>query len=192
MKIETFIEGFITAHEGGLSMDPVDTGNWFYEKGQPKVLVGSKYGVTGAALAAYRGVNRITPEDMGKLTLDEAVKCGVKLYYDKPDFDLLSWNQVTASIMDMGWGAGPGQAIKLLQRMIAVADDGSIGGFTARAYDQFLHDHGLEEAAQRWAGIRNGFYDQIIVARPANAKYRNGWRNRTASFLPGTAWWKAW
>jgi lysozyme family protein len=192
MDVRDFIRGFIAAHEGGLSIDPVDTGNWFYEKGCDKVLVGSKYGCTGAALAAHRKCTHITPDDMAKLTLDEAVDVGVSLYYDQPDMDLLPWNQVTASILDMGWGAGTGQAIKLMQRMIVVADDGQIGPHSARAYAEFVDHHGIEEAAEIWAGVRNSFYDAIIKARPANAKYRNGWRNRTASFLPGTAWWKAW
>lgn len=192
MEIEHFIRGFIETHEGELSVDKDDTGNWFHEKGCPPVLVGSKYGCTGAALAAHRNCTRITPLDMKELSLDEAVDIGVSLYYEKPHMDLLPWNQVTASVMDMGWGAGTAQAIKLLQRMITVADDGKIGQYTASAYAQFLDHHKLEETAEIWAGVRNAFYDRIIQARPINAKYRNGWRSRTASFLPDTRWWQAW
>ncbi|WP_181008617.1 glycosyl hydrolase 108 family protein [Sphingomonas montanisoli] len=192
MKPALFIRNFIETHEGKLSLDPDDTGNWFYEKGRPAVLVGSKFGVTGAALAKFRGVKRITPGQMRDLTIEEAVNVGLKLYYDEPDIDLLPWNQVTASIMDMLWGAGPGQGAKLMQRMIGVNPDGNIGQLTAAAYDQFLKAHGLEKAAVMWAEVRNAFYERIIASRPTNAKYRRGWRNRTASFLPGTTWWKSW
>jgi len=181
------IEGYIRAHEGGMSVDPVDTGNWF--RG---VLTGSKYGVTGATLAKYRGVRAVTQAQMRALTLDEAIDIGMKLYFDQPDIDLLPWNQVSGSILDMGWGAGPGQAAKLLQRMIGANDDGDIGPRTAEAYLDYLRNHGLEKTARDWAKVRDGFYDLIIRRRPANAKYRRGWRNRTASFLPGTAWWEQW
>jgi lysozyme family protein len=89
----------------------------------------------------------------------------------------------------MAWGAGPKQAIKLLQRMIAAGDDGDIGPFTAKAYRDFLANHALVDVAARYAAARNAFYDLIIANRPSNAKYRNGWRNRTASFLPTSPWW---
>lgn len=192
MTVEEVIEDFIRTYEGVLSVDPDDTGNWFYEKGQKPVLVGSQYGVTGAALAAHRGVTRITPADMKALKIEEAVAIGVERYYDQPDFELLPWNQVTASLVDMGWGAGPGQVAKLLQRMIGANPDGQIGPLTAAAYHQFLRFHGVEDAAQLWAEERNAFYDRIIAARPTNAKYRKGWRRRTAGFLPGTTWWAKW
>ena len=181
-----FIRGYIETHEGGLSLDKDDTGNWY--KG---ALVGSKFGVTGAALAAYRGTPDISAHAMALLTIDEAVNIGLKLYYHDPHLDLLPWDPVTASVLDMAWGAGPGQATKLLQRMIGVADDGKVGRFTAAAYAQFVQHFGIEETARKWGAVRNAFYDNIIAIRPANAKYRNGWRNRTASFLPGTDWWRA-
>ncbi len=185
--IESFIKHFIETYEGGLSLDPKDSGNFY--RG---VLVGSKYGVTGAALAEYRGVSQISAADIAALTEDEAIKVGVKLYFDDPDFDLLPWNPWTASVMDMGWGAGPGQAIKLVQRQIGANDDGKIGRYTVQAFEDYIVNHGLEAAARTWCDIRYAFYDQIIKVRPTNAKYRNGWRNRSAGFLPGTPFWQAW
>ena len=187
MTPAAFIQGYIADHEGGLSLDPADRGNWHHG-----VLVGSKYGVTGDVLALHRKVAAVTPQEMAALTLAEAVQIGVDLFFAAPQIDGLAWNRTTASILDMGWGAGPRQAIKLLQRLIAVADDGSIGLFTARAYVDYLHDRGEEWAARAYATARDAYYDAVIAARPGNAKYRNGWRNRTASFLPGTPWWAAW
>lgn len=185
--IERFIEHFIKTYEGGMSLDKDDTGNFY--RG---VLVGSKYGVTGAALADYRNVTTITAKDIANLTMAEAVQVGLELYYDRPDFDLLPWDPVVASIMDMGWGAGPGQAIKLMQRMCAVSDDGKIGRYTVAGYEDYLAAHGLEQTAIDWCNVRYAFYDLIIQRRPTNAKYRNGWRNRSAGFLPGTPFWLEW
>lgn len=186
MKPVDFIRHYIETHEGGLSLDPDDHGNW--HRG---VLVGSKFGVTGDVLAKARKVARVTPADMAALTIDEAVNIGLTLFYDAPDFDILPWDQAVASVLDMGWGAGPGQAIKLLQRMIGANDDGDLGPFTARLYRSFVASHGIEETARAYGRVRNAFYDSIIAIHPTNAKYRNGWRNRTASFLPGTPWWRS-
>lgn len=187
MTPASFIRGYIQAHEGGLSLDPADTGNWHHRR-----LVGSKYGVTGDVLAAFCKVTAVTPAQMAALTLDEAVQIGLSMFYQGPHFDLAPWDQCIASAVDMAWGAGPGQAIKLLQRMIGANDDGQMGPYTARAYRDFVANHGVDGAARAFAGVRNTFYDQIVKVRPTNSKFLNGWRNRTASFLPGTPWWNAW
>ena len=190
MKPLDFFRDYIETWEGGLSLDPDDTGNWYARKGAKPVLVGSNRGVTGAALAAYRGTALITPTDIAALTLQEAALIGCKLYYDVPDFDLLPWDPVVASIVDFGWGAGPVQAAKLLQRMIAVADDGKIGAYTVAAYRQFIASHGLDEAARQWQRVRDDFYRLIVARRPVNAKYLKGWMRRSAYFAPATPWWK--
>lgn len=187
MTPAAFIKGYIQAHEGTLSLDPVDRGNW--HRG---TLIGSKFGVTGDVLALHRKLAGVTAAQMAALTLDEAIQIGVDLFFDAPGLDKLPWNRVTASVLDMGWGAGPGQAIQLLQRMIAVAEDGRTGLFTVRAFADYVHDHGEETAARFYGQARNAYYDRIIAARPSNARYRDGWRHRTASFLPGTSWWAGW
>lgn len=180
-----FCANVLMAHEGGLSMDKNDRGNWF--KG---ALVGSKYGVTAEALAAYRKNWSITADDMKNLTKTEAVAVAMSDYYGKPKIDQLEWNQVTASIFDMGYNAGPATAIKLVQSMIGVNGDGKIGPFTDRAYSEYLQDHGIEYAAREYCDHRIQYYERIIVKRPSNAKYRRGWQARARSFLPGTSWWR--
>lgn len=180
MTVEEFIADYIKRWEGGLSVDPVDSGNHFNGK-----LVGSKYGVTGAALASHRGVKDVSAKDMENLTLGEAVQIGKRAYYDAPNLDLLPWNRVTASILDFAWGTGPKQAIKILQRLVGVADDGVIGPATVRAYRNWLE----ADKAEAWAGKRNAFYELIIKQRPANKKYERGWKARTAYFTPASEWW---
>lgn len=178
------------------SLDPVDNGNWTGGKQGVGVLVGSNHGVTPAALAAYRKVpvTSITRAVMRALTVTEAAQIALRNYYQTPRLDLLTWCRPTASIFDFGWGTGPGQAIKCLQRMLrAPVVDGVIspGGATARLYNNLLSIAGEDFVAGQWAATRNAFYDQIIASRPANAKYENGWKNRTAYFTPGHSegWW---
>lgn len=187
--IADFIGGFISTHEGGLSMDPQDNGNWTGgHRGQGQ-LVGSKYGVTPGAVAMFRGVpaSSITKADIAGLTREEAIQIGVKNYYLAPGFDKLPWNRVTPSIVDKGWGSGPGQAIRLMQRMIGVNATGKIDPATIAAYAAFIAQHGEEAAARKWADVRIAF--DTSLGQP---RFINGWNNRTRSFLPGTQWWKDW
>jgi len=185
MTPREFIAGFIGAHEGGLSLDRADNGNYASGKAGVGPLIGSKYGVTAQALAKHRGVSAasITAAQMAALTVDEAVDIGMSLYFEAPGFNQLPWNRITASIVDKAWGSGPKQAIKLMQRMIGVADDGVIGPVTIRAYADWLE----AEPAKQWADVRIAFDTSLNQPR-----FINGWNNRTRSFLPGTAWWKAW
>lgn len=192
-----FASDFIFQWEDGQSRDPNrthslnpnDNGNWTGGRQGVGQLVGSNHGVTPAVLMASRGAP-VTEADMHALTLTEATGIALAKFYRGPHLDLLDWNQVTASLFDMAWGAGPVQAIKLMQRIVAVADDGQLGPYTANAFHEYLAHHGLEASANAYGTARNAFYDQIIMARPQNAQFRNGWRNRTAYYLPGSAWWK--
>lgn len=184
MNPHAFFLDFIKTWEGELSVDPDDSGNWF--SGQ---LIGSKYGVTGAALQAYRG-GLITPKDIANLTIGEAADIGEKNYYRTPGFDRLPWDGVLPSVVDFGWGVGPGQAARVLQRLIGVADDGVIGPWTVRAYREWIASHGLEETARLWQKARDDFYRLVVAKRPINAKYLRGWMRRSAYFVPGGPWWK--
>ena len=187
MQVTEFIRGYIRSHEGGLSLDKNDSGNWYKGK-----LVGSKYGVTGAALATFRGVRDITADDMQKLTLDEAIRIALQNYYRKPKIDRLAWNQVSAAVLDMGYNAGPSAAIKLLQRMIGAGADGDIGPETIGKFDAYVQAHGVDKAAKDYAIRRCNYYDSIIMSKSSNEKYRRGWYNRANSFCPSTSWWKLW
>jgi len=190
MGRDDFFRDYISTWEGGLSLDPDDAGNWFGANGCAPVLIGSKYGVTGAALAAFRDCRTITARDIACLTIDEAVRIGIRLYYDRPHIDRLPWDPVIASLVDFGWGAGPGQAIRLLQRMIKVVDDGRIGPFTIAAYQKYIASYGVTETARHWRAARDDFYRLVATKRPINAKYLRGWTRRSAYFAPGSAWWK--
>jgi lysozyme family protein len=192
MNLREFFSDYITRWEGGLSIDPADNGNWTGSIQGVGQLVGSNHGVTAAALAKHRkvAVGSISRSAMSLLTLDEAVDVAIEGFYKGPRFNILPWDGLIASAVDFGWGAGPVQSIKLLQRLIAVADDGQLGPYSARAYAEYVASHGIEKSARAWADQRNSFYDLIVQRRPVNAKYLKGWKNRTAYFAPGGDWWK--
>lgn len=183
-----FALDYVKRWEGGLSVDPNDNGNWSGGKKGAGSLIGSNHGVTPQALAAHRkvDVSAITREAMAALTLDEAGQIALLAYYFAPKLDRLPWNQWTASILDAGWGMGPGQAVKLLQRQVGVGDDGKIGPATAAAVTAYVAKHGVEACAWQFAFIRARFYVSL-----KQWQYMAGWTNRTAYFTPADSegWW---
>jgi lysozyme family protein len=196
---ETFAVRFITRWEDGGSTDPAkthsmiraDNGNWSGGVVGSGTLIGSNHGVTPAALAAYRKVtvNLITYDVMHALTVEEAASIALAKYYHGPGLDKLPWNQVTASLFDMGWGTGPTQAVKLYQRMVGASDDGKPGPGTAGAAKGYLLQHGLEAMAWHYAFIRARFYADITKGKPSNLAFLGGWLNRTVDFAPSSPWW---
>lgn len=210
MDPRTFVAGFIGDHEGGLSMHPSDNGNWYdaarYRKNLPQkrnmgTLVGSKFGVTAYALVRYRlrkgwSLDKalvVTAATIKALDLPTAIDIGFELYFKEPGFDQLPWNRVTMSIFDKGWGSGPGRAIKMMQEMVGANNDGDIGPKTIAAYKAFVAKYGEEGAAHRWCDKRIAFDTYLGSNEGPNdpdAKFVNGWNNRSRSFLPGTAWWR--
>lgn len=202
MTPRTFMAGAIKTHEGGLSMRPEDNGNWFdpqrykhglaQKRGMGK-LVGSKYGVTAYALAQYTDDDNIEAWEMAAMTFDTAVNIAEHIYVKAPRLNLLLPSRVTLSIIDKGWGSGPIQAIKLIQRLIGAGDDGKIGNETIKKYEAWHVKLGEEEAARRWAKQRIAFDTMLATnegPKDPDRIFLKGWNNRTNSFLPGTSWWK--
>ncbi|TQL17347.1 putative peptidoglycan binding protein [Zymomonas mobilis] len=181
MTAADFIRWYIQHWEGQLSLDPKDRGNWW--KGQ---LVGSKYGITAAALSLERQNTNITAADMSNLTEDEAVSIGLSQYYHDSGMDKLPWNHVTASVLDKAWGSGPKTAIRLLQGLIGVSPDGIIGDDTVKAYQNWIQKTGEAQAAIIWAKTRENF--DLSLHQP---RFLKGWNNRTTSYLPDSQWWSA-
>lgn len=176
------------------SLRPTDPGNWSSGKINIGVLVGSNHGVTPAALAGSRKVpiGAITREVMRALSIDEAAEIALADYYYRPRLNLLTWSAPAAIVMDAGWGMGPAQAIKLVQRMLDVADDGQLGPVTAGKFNALLARTGPEFVAGALWTIRDSFYEQIIAAKPYLGENERGWDNRSIYFTPGDpeGWWR--
>lgn len=204
ISVDAMMAGGITRWEGStkrgyLSVDPNDNGNWYQpgakqqKKGQGQ-LVGSNFGVTGATLAAYLGRTNITAADIKALSLTTASMIARKLFYADPGLRCLEWNRVTASIVDFGWGAGPGSSIKLLQDLLDVGQDGKITsatGETATAYRKAIATYGEQVLAGAWWMLREEYYEDLVTRRPSDGIYLAGWDNRSTYWLPGhpEGWW---
>ena len=113
----------LIGHEGGYSNDRNDPGNWTGGKVGLGKLLGTKFG-----LAA----NTYPNLDIKNLTIDQA-----KLIYKKDWWDKLGADQLHPAIVYQLWdfaiNAGKSRAVKELQQVAGVPDDGIIGPKTIAA-----------------------------------------------------------
>lgn len=190
-----FLAQVISMWEGGYESYADDMGNWVTDPDGRRIDVGTMRGVTPAAFASHRGVQpwTLTPDDMRSVTLDEAVDIGYKHYYLEPHFDLLPWGPATASLVDFGWGAGPGQATISMQRLVKVAADGSVGPTTAKAYAYWEAGLGWRKATDAIHDMRGDFYRRLAEENPADQQFLQGWLNRDDwASCADKAWWDSW
>lgn len=157
------IEEMILAHEGGIYTNhPLDHGG------------PTKWGITLEELARYRG-RPCTAEDVRNLTRDEAADI-YRHFYIAP-FTGLSFT-LKPNVVDMGVNAGVTRATILLQQTIGADVDGRMGPKTRALADTRLW-------SDLYTGVRLAYYESIIARDVSQKVWRNGWRNRTLSFVGG-------
>lgn len=155
----------LIGHEGGYSNDRNDPGNWTGGKVGLGKLLGTKFG-----LAA----NTYPNLDIKNLTIDQA-----KLIYKKDWWDKLGADQLHPAIVYQLWdfaiNAGKSRAVKELQQVAGVPDDGIIGPKTIAAVKVMeVNDVLLMLAAERLK-----FYTSLSTWD----RYGKGWTNRVAENL---------
>src|SRR5687768_3478302 len=116
MTFDTAFERVI-GHEGSLSLDPTDRGNWTSGIVGVGKLKGTKYGISAMSYSHL---------DIKNLTLDQAKQLYRADFWSKVNGDALP-DGVAFQLFDFAVNSGVGTAIRYLQRAIGVADDGVWG-----------------------------------------------------------------
>lgn len=111
-------------HEGGYANNPKDPGG------------PTKYGITHRTLASHRGVKSVTAAQVKALTLAEAEQIYRKSYWTQSGGDMLPAG-LDYAVFDFGVNSGPSRAVKSLQKVVGVAQDGIVGGQTLAAVDRY-------------------------------------------------------
>ena len=174
----------IVAREGGYVNDPDDPGG------------ATNFGVTIHTMRRLGmdldGDGQVTPEDVRRLSRDQARAIFVRHYFEAPGIGRLP-EALQASVFDMYVNAGA-NAVRLLQRLLnrmghSLSVDGIIGPLTAaaaaavaRAAPDYIADaYGIE---------RRNYYYRVADARPASRKYarrrdggKGGWITRAEEFI---------
>jgi lysozyme family protein len=130
----------LIGHEGVLSLDPDDRGNWTGGRVGVGEMKGTKYGISAASYPHL---------DIRNLTLDQAKEIYRRDFWAAVRADEMPWS-VALVTFDTAVNSGGALAARLLQRALKVAADGAIGPMTMRALAAAdPHDIAAELLAQR-------------------------------------------
>jgi lysozyme family protein len=114
----------IFGHEGGYVNAKTDAGG------------PTKYGITHKTLAAHRGVKSVTAAQVKMMTLKEAEDIYCASYWGPSGGDVLP-SGVDYAVFDFGVNSGPVRAVKTLQKVLRVPQDGWIGPQTIQAIAEY-------------------------------------------------------
>lgn len=155
----------ILKFEGGFVNDPDDLGGETCK------------GVTYKIYKLYKrrkGLPEPTVEDLKNLSDKEFTEILKTMYWDACLGDRINSQSVANAIVDWAWNSGTVTAVKEVQRILGVEDDGIIGNITLSAINSRspLPLFGAIQTARKF------YVERICIARPKNKKYRKGWMNR--------------
>lgn len=149
----------VLRHEGGFADHPDDPGG------------ATMMGITRATLAEWRG-RPVTRDEVRALSRAEAAAIYRARYWDRIRADELPAG-LDLAVFDLAVNSGPGRAVRLLQRVLAVPADGLIGPRTlaaARAADSAASIRAL-------CAARRAFLQSL----PAHGVFGRGWARRVAA-----------
>ena len=164
----TFDEAFrrLIGHEGSLSMNPDDRGNWTSGIIGVGQLRGTKYGISAMTYPHL---------DIARLTLGEARAIAQVDFWDKISADDLP-AQIRFDAFDTAFNSGPPRAIRLLQNALGVAEDGVLGPVSRAAL--------LKADALRVVARFNGARLAFMADNPTQWRnFGRGWARRVAANL---------
>lgn len=155
----------LIGHEGGLSMDPHDPGNWTGGRPNSGLLKGTKYGI---AASAYPNL------DIPNLSLLDARRIYRADYWDRVHGDELP-AVIAFQAFDAAVNHGTSRAIKWLQQASGANDDGEFGPKTALA----IRTTPQLDLLARFNSVRLEFYTDLMTWD----KFGKGWARRVAGNL---------
>jgi hypothetical protein len=149
---------FIFKAEGGYSDNTADPGG-------PTI-----FGITLATLKAYEGNQNLTAQDVKNLTPATAKEIYRANYWNRMQCGALPAG-LDLEVFDFGVNAGPAEAVKMLQKIVGVNQDGSIGPITLAAVGQLK----ARDLISRYSDARLAFYKAL-----SNPEFEQGWQNRVS------------
>ena len=151
----------VVGHEGGLSLDRNDRGNWTSGKIGVGSLNGTKYGISAMAYPHT---------DIRNLTLQDAKDIYRRDYWNKCRCDDLP-KAIDYLVFDAAVNHGNSRSAKFLQTAVGASADGVIGEKTVA---KVLAQKPLENTASQFCVTRGLYYTEIGTFQ----RYKLGWFRR--------------
>lgn len=155
----------VLGHEGELSLDRDDRGNWTSGEVGKGQLKGTKYGISAMSYPTM---------DIANLTKEQAKQIYYVDFWMRVKGEKLH-NALAFQLFDAAINHGPGNAIRMVQRAVSVADDGVVGPLTLDA----IKNRGIDDTLKLFNAERIDFFTKISTFN----KYGRGWMRRVANNL---------
>jgi len=138
----------------------------------------TKYGITKKTLSRARG-KAVRTDDIHTLELDEALKIYRQNYVLPVRGDEISYGPLRLAMIDYAIHSGPRAAVKALQEIVDVTQDGAMGPVTLGA---------LRRSDQRGVFVelmaqRLTFLTRLVSRDTSQASFVYGWGKRLAKIL---------
>lgn len=117
----------------------------------------------------------IDKDDIKLLSESKAEDLYFKHFWQTMNLEDIKNDLLCLHLFDHGVNAGTKTAIKLLQNLVGVRDDGNIGSMTLAAINIYSKDNNI---VSDYALARHKYYDRIIQKNPKLEIFRKGWYNR--------------
>jgi lysozyme family protein len=114
--------------------------------------------------------------DIKNLTIGQAIDIYYNDYWLPMNLEGIREDELILQLFDFGVNVGPRTAIKTLQRLVGVSDDGHIGNITLKAINEFNGDI-IEEFKRR----RKLFYVTLVQKDESQRVNLRGWLNRISN-----------
>lgn len=158
----------ILEHEGGFNNHPADPGG------------ATNYGVSLLFLKDVSLIDGdidhdgdIDKDDIIALTIEDSEKIYKKFFWDPLHLEGIESELLQLHLFDHGVNAGTKTAVKLLQRVLGIVDDGSIGPVTTRITNRYIGD-----IVEKYKTARQNYYLQLVDKNPKLGVFKKGWLNR--------------
>ena len=159
---------FVLQWEGGYVNDPHDRGG------------ATNKGVTQAAYNEWRERKLYDKRSVRDIEAGEVMQIYLEQYW-KPARCPAMDSPMSLVMFDSSVNHGVGRAVKFLQSVLGVEQDGHFGPQTMAAYDDIEAAHGTKFIAHAVLTRREAFYRQIVERDPSQKRFLNGWLNRLSS-----------
>lgn len=150
--------------EGGFVNDPNDAGG------------ATMKGVTLATFRKFYGADK-TVEDLKQITDAQWLHIFKTGYWDKFRGDDIDDQSVANMCVDWLYNSGTA-AIKRVQKIVGVVDDGIVGDKTVAA----INARQAEPLFEQIKAARIAFVETIARNNPSQRKFLQGWKNRINSY----------
>jgi lysozyme family protein len=152
--------------EGGYINHPNDRGG------------ATNFGITRATLANWLK-KPVSDQDVKNLTQKEAEDIYKANYWNPIKGDEIKSQTVANILFDQAVNRGPSAAVKAMQKVLKVGQDGVVGPATLKA----MNDKDDKKLALEYVMDAQINYARIVKRNPSQAVFIEGWLNRTHKLL---------